>query len=266
VPPRSSNQPALKGGEYAPLVAETGTWLATRQVLISPHALVAIFNEAKKIDVALTRKQIEASPSLETDQPVSRQFETYYYQYYGWPVYWTGPDAWGCHSYLERDRGQWRTSTPAHGAWDPHLRSIHAVIGNYLHAIDGEIGHVDDFIMDDDTWTIRYLIVNTSNWWPGKKVLVSPQWIDHVGWNDKTVFVNCSRAAVQQAPEYTDTLLLTRDYELGLHGHYNRQGYWVDELVNSQPLGSISASTGSARGWSQPPVISALREGLESGR
>jgi uncharacterized protein YrrD len=215
------------------LVAETGTWLASRQVLLSPYSLKAIFNEEKTIDVALTKKQIEASPSLDSDKPVSRQFETFYFQYYGWPVYWSGPDAWGCFPYLERDPGKWMNSTPAHAAWDPHLRSTHAVIGNCLHATDGEIGQVDDFIIDDATWKICYLIVNTSNWWVGKKVLVSPQWIECVSWDDKTVYVNLSREAIKQSPEYTNASLVTRDYEIGLHGHYNRKGYWEDELVNS---------------------------------
>jgi uncharacterized protein YrrD len=215
------------------LVAETGTWLARQQVLISPYALVAIFKEEKSIDVVLTKKQIEDSPSLETDKPLSRQFESNYYQYYGWPVYWAGADVWGCYPYIERDRGQWQTSTQPEKTWDPHLRSTNAVSGNYIHATDGEIGHVEDFIIDDETWEIRYLIVNTSNWWAGKKVLVSPQWIDRVSWDEQTVFINLSREAIKQSPEYTDESLLTRDYEIGLHGHYNRKGYWVDELVNS---------------------------------
>jgi hypothetical protein len=92
---------------------------------------------------------------------------------------------------------------------------------------------VEDFIIDDETWEIRYLIVNTNNWWGGKKVLVSPQWIDRVSWDEKAVFINLSREAIKLSPEYTDDSLLTRDYEIGLHGHYNRKGYWVDELVNS---------------------------------
>jgi len=215
------------------LVAETGTWLASRQVLISPYALVAIFNEEKTIDVTLTKKQIENSPSLDTDKPVSRQFEDSYYGYYDIPRYWVGPHRWGYSPYIERDRGQWKTFTPTQKVWDPHLRSTHAVSGYDIHATDGEIGHVEDFIIDDESWEIRYLIVNISNWWAGKKVLVSPQWIDRVSWDKQSVFINLSREAIKLSPEYTDESLLTRDYEIGLHGHYNRKGYWVDELVNS---------------------------------
>jgi len=90
------------------------------------------------------------------------------------------------------------------------------------------IGHVEDFILDDETWTIRYLIIDTRDWWPGKKILISPGWIERISWEEWKVFVNLSREAVKKSPEYTDESLLTREYEMGLHQHYNRKGYWVD--------------------------------------
>jgi hypothetical protein len=131
-----------------------------------------------------------------------------------------------------RDRGQWKASIQREKAWDPHLRSTCSVNGHHIQALDGEIGHVEDFIIDDDTWTIRYIIVDTHNWWRGKKVLVSPQWIERVSWDERKVFVNLDRETIKESPEYTDAALLTRDYEIGLHEHYNRQGYWVNELEN----------------------------------
>jgi hypothetical protein len=211
------------------LVADTGNWLTGRQVLISPYALVGVINEKQHITIDLTKKQIEDSPSLSSDQPVSQQFEEAYYGYYGWPVYWGGPFMWGAYPYILRDREQSRASNPGGKAWDPHLRSTHDVSGHHIQAADGEMGHVEDFIIDDETWAIRYLIIDTRNWWPGKQVLVSPQWIERVGWSDSKVFVNLSREAIKQSPEYTEGAPLTRDYETRLHGHYNRQGYWVDE-------------------------------------
>jgi hypothetical protein len=105
------------------------------------------------------------------------------------------------------------------------------VNGYNIQAVDGEIGHVEDFVIDDETWAIRYLIIDTRNWWPGKKVLVSTKWIDRVIWSELGVFINLSREAIKQSPEYTDESLITRDYEIGLHEHYNRQGYWANELV-----------------------------------
>ena len=213
------------------LVADTGNWLTGRQVLISPYAMVAVNRDHQDIVADLTKKQIEHSPSLDSDKPVSRQFEESYYGYYGYPMYWGGPYSWGYYPYIERNREKWNDFNRDEKKWDHHLRSSHEVTGYHIQAKDGELGHVEDFIIDDETWAIRYLIVNTSNWWAGKKVLVSPQWIERVSWGERKVFINLSRETIKQSPEYTDESLLTRDYEIGLHGHYNRKGYWVDELV-----------------------------------
>jgi hypothetical protein len=214
------------------LVADTGNWLTGTQVLISPYALSAVNKKEHYIVIDLTKKQIEDSPSLNTDKPVSRQFEEGYYEYYGWPMYWGGPFMWGSYPsypYIVRDREKWREATQGENAWDPHLRSTYDVSGHHIQAADGDIGHVEDFIIDDETWAIRYLIVATQNWWPGKKVLVSPQWIERVSWSESTVFVNLTREAIRQSPEYTEESLLTRDYETGLHRHYERQGYWIED-------------------------------------
>lgn len=241
------------------LVADTGSWLTGRQVLISPYALLTVNREAQQIGIRLTRKQIEDSPAVSSDKPVSRQFEKTYYGYYGWPIYWGGPYMWGasCYPCIMPDAGLGRQSAQGvisqyglgasptafpnpeasrelardENTWDPHLRSTHDVSGHHIQAADGEIGHVDDFVIDDETWAIRYLMVDTVNWWPGKRVLVAARWIERVSWDESKVFINLSRAAIKQAPEYTEESLLTRDYESRLHGHYNRQGYWVDEPV-----------------------------------
>jgi hypothetical protein len=241
------------------LVANTGGWLTYRLVLISPYALGPA-NEAEQVlPVDLTKKQIEESPSLNNDQPVSRQFETRYYSYYGWPSYWSGPHIWGESGYPDRQRGGLNRpggmgippvkSTVLHGkdaeanrasvhrevVGDPHLRSTQDVTGHHIQALDGEIGHVEDFIIDDETWAIRYLVIDTKNWWAGKSVLISPQWIERVSWGELKVFVNLSREIIKESPEYTAKSLITRDYEIELHKHYDREGYWADELVASQP-------------------------------
>jgi uncharacterized protein YrrD len=213
------------------LVADTDHWLTGRQVLLSPYALGAVHPDKKDISVDLTKKQIENSPSLDTDKPISRQFEEGYYGYYGWPSYWGGPYSWGPYPYPMRDRDKWGAFTPGEETWDLHLRSTRDVTGHHIQATDGEIGHVEDFLLDAETWAIRYLVVSTRNWWPGKKVLISPQWIDRISWNESKVFVNLSRDVIKQSPEFTDESFLTRDYETGLYRHYNREGYWVDELV-----------------------------------
>jgi hypothetical protein len=213
------------------LVAHTGNWLTGRQVLISPYALVAVTEEEQHISIDLTKEQIEGSPMLDSDKPVSRQFEEAYHRYYGYPMYWGGPYIWGYHPFIVRDRDKWRGSSQGQKAWDHHLRSTHAVSGYHIQAADGEIGHVEDFIIDDETWAIRYLIIDTRNWLPGKKVLTSPQWIERVSWREATVFVNLPRQTIKESPEYAEESLPTRDYETRLHRHYKRQGYWVDEAA-----------------------------------
>ncbi|MBU3192301.1 PRC-barrel domain-containing protein [Clostridium bowmanii] len=221
------------------LIADTGNWLMGRQVVISPYALASVNKEEEYININLSKNQIENSPSLYNDEPVSRQYEEDYYEYYNWPTYWSGPKMWGtCGLYPRIENGQVQEklieSTQVEEELDTHLHNTHDVSGYDIQATDGSIGHVDDFIIDDETLAIRYLIIDTKNWWPGKKVLVSPKWIERVSWNESKVFVNLLRENIKQSPEYTDESLLTRDYETGLYQHYNQQGYWIDELDSNE--------------------------------
>jgi len=215
------------------LVAGTGNWLTGRQVLLSPHALTAVNREAEYIAVNLTKKQIEESPKLGSDQPVSRQFEQDYFGNYGWPAYWGGLSMWGAYPYIvregERDPKSWRETAEVEGEWDPHLRSTNAVTGYKIHAADGAVGHVEDFIIEDKTWAIRYLVVDTRDFWPGKKVLVSTDWIESIDWDQSAVFIDLPRETINESPEYTEKSLILRDYEVFLHQHYDRVGYWVNE-------------------------------------
>jgi len=135
---------------------------------------------------------------------------------------------WGAYPDIVRDSEKWREYTPGEKAWDPHLRSTNDVRGHNIQASDGEIGHVEDFIIDDETWAIRYLIIDTRNWWPGKKVIISTKWIEKVSWIESKVFIDVSRETIRESPEYTEESLLTREYETMLHRHYKRQKYWGD--------------------------------------
>jgi sporulation protein YlmC with PRC-barrel domain len=135
---------------------------------------------------------------------------------------------WGYFPNIVRDNKKWGDIKKGEESWDPYLRSTHEVTGYNIQAADGEVGHVEDFIIDDETWAIRYLIVDTRNWLPGKKILLSPFWIERVSWSESKVFVNLPMEKIKESPEYTEESLLTREYETGLHKHYNRKGYWVD--------------------------------------
>jgi hypothetical protein len=223
------------------LVADTGGWLTGRRVLISPAALGRVDWNSRKLHVNMTKERVENSPSIDTDRPVSRQQETEYYNYYGYPYYWSGPYVWGPVPYpayapvapantaspagapgtVEREAVEARKRSE-----DVHLRSTQEVINYYIEANDGDIGHVEDFLIDDESWTVRYVVVDTRNWWPGKKVLVSPEWIRSVSWSDSRVYVDLSRDKIKNAPEYDPSLPLTRDYEARLHKQYGRSEYW----------------------------------------
>jgi hypothetical protein len=217
------------------LIVDTGGWLGGRRVLISPMSVVRTDWQATQLDVALTKKQVENSPDIDTHQPVSRQHEAAYLGYYGYPYYWGGPYLWGPAFYpaglavpapasAEAMTERTRRESP-----DSHLRSTEAVTGYDIEAADGEIGHADGFAVDDEAWAIRYVEVATRSWLPGKKVLVSPAWIERVSWADSKVYVGLSREAIKDAPEYIESRPITREYENQLHSHYGRPPYWLHE-------------------------------------
>ncbi len=209
------------------LVADTGDWLIDRRVLISPYALISVDANEHHITVNLTKEQIEKSPPLTSDLPVSQQYETNYFNYFEWPMYWAGPYMWGAYPTIMRDAHKAGEAAPDGKAWDPDLRSTHEVGGYAIHASDGDIGHIVDFVIDEENWAIRYMVVDTNKWWPGKKVLVSTAWIKEVNWSEAKVFVYLSKEIIKQSPEFADDSVISRDYEDLLHRHYNRQGYWI---------------------------------------
>ena len=215
------------------LTVETGGWLGGRPVLISPISIVRTDWQKGRLDVALTKEQVEKSPGIDTHQPISRQHEAAYLGYYGYPCYWGGPNLWGPAFYPAGLAIPATAFTEAreddiqrHSA-DSHLCSTEAVKGYTIDATDGDIGHVDGFVVHDDAWAIRYIEVATRNWWPGKKVLVSPAWIERVSWADSKVYVGLSRDSIKNAPEYIESRPITREYEHQLYFHYGRPPYWL---------------------------------------
>lgn len=215
------------------LVVDTGGWLTGRRVLISPIALGDTDWQGQRLHVKLTRQQVENSPDIDTDRPVSRQQEVGYFQYYGWPYYWGGPGLWGGAMYPGYlayapavDAAVEEEQRRVEEEGDPHLRSTNEVMGYKIQARDDEIGGVSDFILDDETWAIRYLVVDTGGWWPGKKVLVPPPWIEQVSWTDQKVYVELDRDTIRNGPEWDPSAPITREYEQRLHGYYSRPPYW----------------------------------------
>jgi len=215
------------------LTVGTGGWLGGKSVLISPFSITHTDWQARRVDVALTKEQVENSPDINTRLPVSRQHEAEFLGYYGYPYYWGGPNLWGSAFYPAPPDMSTTASMEAMADWvrgesaDCHLRSDRDVTGYYIEAADGEIGHLDGFIVDDQAWAIRYVEVATRNWWPGKKVLVSPAWIERVSWNDSKAYLGLSREAIRNGPEYAESMPITRDYERRLYLHYGQPPYWL---------------------------------------
>lgn len=213
------------------LVVDTGKWLSQRKVLISPHSVVSIREKDKAVDLNLTREQIENSPPIEHDMPVSRQFEADYYRYYNYPFYWHGAGMWGPATIpmVGAPEQTWPAEGPGkppQGKGDPHLRSARDVTGYHIQARDKQIGHLEDFIFDDTHWAIDYLVVDTKNWLPGKKVLVSPDWVKNVDWQMSKVETILDSQTIETAPEYDPSQFITRDYEAQLFAHYGQRPYW----------------------------------------
>ena len=188
------------------LVADTGTWLPGRQVLISPHSLGRLEQAGKVLRVNLARKQIENSPSIESHKPLSRQYEEEYYRYYGWPYYWQGDGLWGMSGFpiLELPPKPLPSepataSGPQPERADTHLRSTQAVNGYDSEASDGTIGHICDFMMDNQSWAIRQLVIKTGHRFSGKEVEIPTSQVDRISYEKSTVFVNLTSEAVQQS-------------------------------------------------------------------
>jgi len=221
------------------LVVDTGSWIDERRVLISPYSIEHADPGDGSVHVNLTRQQVKASPNIDTHKPVSRQHEAELLRYYGFPSYWGGTNAWGMGSSpgFGLMRGAPGMSSELHAKLDlygdkppgdVHLRSSDTVEGYHMEATDGSIGHVSGFIYDDVEWTIRYLTVDTQNWWPGgKEVLLATQWIDVIDWYDSTVSTRLTRDAIRNSPAYDGSVPIERSYETALHGSYGKEGYWL---------------------------------------
>ncbi len=222
------------------MVTDTGGfWGGPKQVLISPISFRRVDWSTRMFNIGLTQAKVKSSPSVDLDRPVSRQYEQEYSQYYGWPTYW-GSDSrwvWGMGAYPlgladGSYNGEQRRTEEANN--DPNLRSAKEVAGYRVHGSDGEIGHVADFVVDDETWTIRYLVVDTSNWWFGKKVLVAPYWANKISWSERAVHMDLTLSAIKSSPEWNPEALVNREYEARLYDYYGRPVYWSADDTEKQ--------------------------------
>jgi hypothetical protein len=207
------------------IVVDTSALFAGRRVLLPPSAIQSVDAGRRALAVGVTRQQVKDSPDIATDAPVSRRQESDLYTHYGWDPYWAGyiyAPTGGTAAPIEPPptARENRPDTDRRSEGDPHLRSITEVTGYYIQASDGDIGHVEEFLVDSDAWAIRYVVVDTKNWWPGKKVLVPPNAFTGIDWAEQTVRVGLSRDQVRQGPEYDPAQTVDRAYEERYYDYY----------------------------------------------
>lgn len=227
------------------MVVDTGRWLTGRKVLIHPSAVVSAKYEARKLTVALSKAQVKDSPDILQDRPVSQQMQSDLYNYYGWNPLWnrglpgsgiysgamngggiganaanlSAPIYFGASAVREAERDEVILDDG-----DPHLRSITEVTGYHVHATDGNIGHVESFLVESDRWGIRYLVVDTSNWWVGQHVLISPHAVKDVDWSAHSIGLNIARDKVRSSPPWNPAKIMTEAFDKQLHRHYDWPG------------------------------------------
>ena len=186
------------------LVADTGSWLTDRLVLLTPHAFGTLDLDDKTLHIKLLKKKIQDSHSIESHKPVSRQYEADYYTYYGWPTYWDGSAMWGIGGYpvvLPPSKKEMEIQKKYHHRDDKHLRSMQAVTGYHIQSVDGEIGHVNSFMVDDKNWAIHELVVETGHWYSGKEILIPTGKVKRISYEEAKVFVSLTKADIQQTAE-----------------------------------------------------------------
>lgn len=218
------------------VIVDTGPWILGKQVLISPVAVNSIDWQTRTVHVDLTKEQVENSPGIDVDEPVSRQHEIDLYAYYGWPAYWYGAPGMAAPTIPvaaatpaeETASGDTQPGGAGQGRdrGDPHLRSVDEVLGYDIQATDDNIGHVEDFLVDEADWRIRYLLVDTRNWLPGRTVLIAIDWIEDIDWAARDMSVKVTREQVANSPEYDPEQPVPRHMEEALFDYYQLPRYW----------------------------------------
>jgi uncharacterized protein YrrD len=222
------------------VIVDSGGWFNTHRVLVAPEAFAGAAWSGDKAVASLTREQIERAPNIDADKPVSRQQEIDLRNFYGWTPYWgagltrTGA-VYPAAGQMQLTRRELEAENREHDLagrpyeephGDPHLRSAREVSGYRIHASDGEIGHVDGFMVDFDGWQFRYVVVDTGTWLPGKRVLLSTEWVRKIDYPTHEVFTDVARDRIKGAPKFDPSKPFDRAYESRLHDYYGRPAYW----------------------------------------
>lgn len=213
------------------LVVDAGSWLAEREVLISPYSIKQPVRRDRVVDVALTRRLVRTSPALDIDVPVSSQHEQEFMRHYHYPAYWDGGGLWALGA------APFPSVAPLPGSDRPsaagypvgmQLRSAMGLEGFEVLGVDQGLGDVQDLIFDEQSWQVRYLAVDTQGWWPGgRRVLLGLDWVDRIDWDRLQIQVALTRPQLRRSPAYQGVATIHRDYEVLLHASCQRPGYWA---------------------------------------
>lgn len=210
-------------------VVDTSRWLPGRKVLISPASFGHPDWGRRVVPTNLTSEKVKNSPEADLVHPISEELTVAMSRHYGWPVRWTGAVEAGFAIPVPEeqypDPGNLSSEPGSSG-----LRSAREVSGYRIHALDGEIGHVEDFVVEESSWVIRYLVIDTRNWLPGgRKVLITPSWVANIDWGGHLVTVDLGQDAIRNSPEYDPSQPINRAYELQLYDYYGRPRYWEEK-------------------------------------
>jgi hypothetical protein len=186
------------------VVADTGSWLTGRLVLLSPHAFGRLDEVTSALQVNLTRAQIEHSPAIDAHKPVSRQYEIDYFRYYGWPVYWNGGGMWGmasCPAIVAPSKAEIEAGFRMHHRDDKHLQSAHALGGYNIEASDGTLGFMRGLLVDDRTWAIAEIAVDAGHWYAEKEIRIATSEIERISYEESRIFVRLTKADIRRTLE-----------------------------------------------------------------
>jgi len=210
------------------LIARTDSWLTVQHLLLSPEALGEADRAAQALPVALTKEQVQNSPTLDVDKPVSRQMEAELYAYYDRSPYWrASAPAFGLGAAAVGELIAATQEAQAQQEGDSHLHSAREVIGYSVQAADGEIGHLEDFLCDDKSWRIRHLVVNAHSWQPGRMVLLSRGWVESVRWAEKCINVSALRETLRAAPEFETSSLANGEAKTRILEFFGQSKRWI---------------------------------------
>ena len=213
------------------IVVRTGRFMLGKEVLIAPESVRKVSLQEQLLHVSLTTEKIKDSPDVDTRLPVSRQRELELFRHYGWVPYWHPPL-----TALDPGFAPMPPNPPIEengevpGDQDLNLRDVEEVTGYRVGAADGQIGHVEGFLLDDRSWVLRYVIVDTRNWLPGgRKVLFPVEFLTGFSWEDRTAGTGLAIRQIQGSPGFDSSQAVTPEVEESLYKYYGQPGHWLQD-------------------------------------